>query len=245
VIPDQVDANCLRSDHNYPSLIAASDKLRLTDVSCSGATTAEMTTPQGTAPPQFDALSRSTDVVTVTIGGNDVGFASILGTCAQLGVSDPTGAPCRSHYTSGGADQLTQQIERTAPKISQVIRSIHQRAPRALVLIVGYPDLFPNDGVGCTSVSVPFAARDFAYLRDKEKEVNAMLARQAFEGGAGYVNTYTPTIGHDMCQPTGRRWIETLAPSTPAAPAHPNAQGEQAMATAVEHSAAHRGLLHQ
>lgn len=50
-----------------------------------------------------------------------------------------------------------------------------------------------------------------------------MIARQAHRGGAQYVDTYTPTVGHDLCQPVANRWIETFAPETPAAPVHPNA----------------------
>ncbi|WP_405583650.1 SGNH/GDSL hydrolase family protein [Streptomyces sp. NBC_01190] len=241
VVPTQVDAACARSDHNYPSLVAAAKKATLTDVSCSGATTADMTAPQGSVPPQFAALDRHTDLVTVTIGGNDIGFSTILGTCAQLTATDPAGAPCQAHFTSGGTDQLKQVIDRTAPKVAKVLRGIQARAPHARVLLVGYPDLFPNDGVGCTSQTTPFAAGDFAYMRDTEKRLNGMLARTAAWNHAGYVDTNTPTIGHDMCQLPADRWIENLAPASPAAPAHPNALGEQAMAKATaRHLAAHR-----
>jgi lysophospholipase L1-like esterase len=121
-----------------------------------------------------------------------------------------------------------------APSIAEALDDIRQRAPRAKVLVVGYPDLFPDDGVGCTSSAMPLAAGDFAYLRDTEKKLNAMLASQASASGARYVDTYTPTVGHDMCKPAGERWIEPLAPVAPAAGAHPNAQGQQAMATAVQ-----------
>ncbi|MFB7493425.1 SGNH/GDSL hydrolase family protein [Streptomyces sp. NPDC056161] len=238
LVPDQVDANCLRSSHNYPSLVARSSGATLTDVTCSGATTAEMTAAQGTAPAQFDALDRHTDLVTVTIGGNDIGFSTVLGTCAKLSATDPAGAPCRDHLTGAGTDQVTASIAATAPKVAKVLRGIHQRAPYAKVVVVGYPDLFPEDGVGCTSASVPLAAGDFSYLRDKEKELNGMLARQARLGRAQFVNTYDPTIGHDICRPVGERWIETFAPQTPAAPLHPNADGESAMATAVERTLA-------
>ncbi|MEU6218648.1 SGNH/GDSL hydrolase family protein [Streptomyces sp. NPDC047022] len=240
-VPDQVDANCSRSDHNYPSLVAAHQRARLTDVTCSGATTAEMTAPQGTAPAQFDALSRRTDLVTLSIGGNDAGFSSVLGTCARLTSSDPAGAPCRAYFTSGGHDRLKDTIEQTAAKVARVVRGVHQRSPHARVLVVGYPDLLPDSGVGCTSSSVPFAAGDFAYLRDTEKELNAMMARVAYRGGARFVDTYGPTVGHDLCQAPGTRWMESLAPSMPAAPFHPNALGEQAMARAVERAlACHR-----
>lgn len=234
LVPTQVDATCQRSDQNYPSLVARSRSATLTDVSCSGATTAAMTAPQADGvPAQFDALDRGTDLVTVTIGGNDIGFSTVLGTCAHLTSGDPTGAPCRSHYAGTGADQVTDAVTRTAPKVAQVLRGIHRRAPHARVVVVGYPDLFPEDGVGCTSSKVPLAAGDFAWLRDKEKELNTMLARQARRGGAEYVNTYTPTVGHDLCKPIGERWIETFAPETPAAPMHPNAMGESVMAAAV------------
>lgn len=86
-----------------------------------------------------DALGRGTDLVTVTIGGNDIGFSTVLGTCAQLTASDPAGAPCRSHYTRAGAggDQITASIAGTAPKIAQVLRGIHRRSPHARVVVVG------------------------------------------------------------------------------------------------------------
>ncbi|MEU8591052.1 SGNH/GDSL hydrolase family protein [Streptomyces sp. NPDC048664] len=240
-VPDQVDTACARSSHNYPSLVAARQGARLTDVTCSGATTVEMTSPQGTAPAQFDALSRGTDLVTVSIGGNDAGFSAVLGTCARLTPTDPTGAPCRAHFTGGGHDQLEEAIEKTAAKVARVVRGVHQRSPHARVLVVGYPDLLPDDGAGCTSASVPFAAGDFAYLRDTEKELDAMMARVAHRRGAGFVDTYGPTVGHDVCRPAGTRWLESLAPSMPAAPFHPNALGERAMAAAVERAlACHR-----
>ncbi|MGW0796448.1 SGNH/GDSL hydrolase family protein [Streptomyces sp. NPDC002692] len=234
LVPDQVDPTCLRSSHNYPSLVAGSTAATLTDVSCSGATTADMTAAQGTAPAQFAALRRGTDLVTVTIGGNDIGFSTVLGTCARVTATDPAGAPCRAHFTSTGSDTVTDSIARTAPKVAQVLRGIHHRAPHARVVVVGYPDLFPDDGVGCTSAKVPLAAGDFSYLRDKEKELNAMLARQARRNGARYVDTYAPTVGHDLCRPAANRWIETFTPDSPAAPVHPNAAGESAMAGAVE-----------
>jgi lysophospholipase L1-like esterase len=233
LIPVQTDANCLRSSSNYPSLVVQRlARATLTDVSCSGATTKEMWQAQGTNPPQLDAVTRATDLVTLQIGGNDVGFGSIIATCAGVAATDPTGSPCRAHYNASGTDQLQTNIRDTAPKVAAVLAGIHKRAPHARVVVVGYPDLLPDSGVGCRP-SVPFADGDFAYLRDTEKGVNAMLARQARAAHATYVDTYTPTIGHDMCQTPGVRWIEPLTPASPAAPAHPNALGEQAMAAVV------------
>ncbi|GAA2486959.1 SGNH/GDSL hydrolase family protein [Streptomyces longisporus] len=233
LIPQQVDANCARSDHNYPSIVAAARKATaFKDVSCSGATTDNMWKAQGTNEPQLDALNRDTGLVTVQIGGNDIGFSSIIGTCARLSSQDPTGDPCRRYYASSGIDQLTVAIARTAPKIDAVLRAVHARAPHARVLVVGYPDLLPDDGSGCYP-AVPFAAEDFAYLRDTGKRLNLMLRLVAEWDRAGYVDTYGPTVGHDMCKAPDVRWIEPLQPASPAAPAHPNAKGEEAMARAV------------
>jgi lysophospholipase L1-like esterase len=232
-IPTQVDANCARSNQNYPSLVAAAGHYAsFTDVSCGGATTVQMWQAQGTNGPQLDAVNRDTTLVTLQIGGNDIGFGSIIATCAGLSVTDPAGSPCKQHYRASGIDQLTVNVVKTAPKVAQVLRAVHRQAPHARVVVVGYPDLLPDDGVGCFP-SVPFAAGDFPYLRDTEKQLNAMLRIEALLGHAEYVDTYRPTVGHDMCKAPADRWIEPLAPASPAAPAHPNAKGEQVMAQAV------------
>lgn len=244
-VPTQVDTTCLRSDRNYPSLVARSRNASLTDVSCSGATTADITAPQSEGvPAQLDAVHRGTDLVTLTIGGNDIGFSTVLGTCVSLMSGDPVGAPCRTHFTSAGDDRITDAIAGTGSKVAAVLRDIHRRAPHARVVVVGYPDLFPDDGVGCTGPGVPLAAGDFAWLRDKEKELNTMLLRQARRGGTEYVNTYAPTVGHDLCKPAGERWIEPFVPQAPAAPVHPNATGENAMANAVERGLPRHGRHH-
>ncbi|MGQ5636084.1 MULTISPECIES: SGNH/GDSL hydrolase family protein [unclassified Streptomyces] len=232
-IPQQVDANCARSDHNYPSLVAARRQVSgFDDVSCAGATTAEMWQAQGTNAPQLDAVRRDTDLVTLQIGGNDVGFGPIIGTCARLAAQDPTGDPCERSYNAAGYDQLELAIVQTAPKVARVLRAVHARAPHARVIVVGYPDLLPDDGSGCFP-QVPFAQKDFPYLRDTEKRLNLMLRLVAGVNRAEYVDTYTPTAGHDMCKAPADRWIEPLQPAAPAAPAHPNAKGEDAMAQAV------------
>ncbi|MER6954253.1 SGNH/GDSL hydrolase family protein [Streptomyces sp. NPDC000618] len=232
-IPRQVDANCARSDHNYPSIVAGQLRMsQFKDVSCSGATTEHMWKPQGTNGPQLDAVGRNSDIVTVQIGGNDIGFGTIIGTCVQLAPTDPTGDPCRRHYGASGVDELSVTIAKTAPKIARVLEAVHDRAPHARVLLVGYPDLLPDDGSGCAP-SVPFATQDFPYLRDTEKRLNLMLRLVARWNHAEYVDTYGPTIGHDMCKSPAVRWIEPLQPASPAAPAHPNAKGEEAMAGAV------------
>jgi lysophospholipase L1-like esterase len=235
--PTGTPAGCLRSTHNYSgdirATVGASSYL---DAACSGATTANMTQPQSTAigtnPPQFDALAADDSLVTVTIGGNDVGFSSILKECATLSVTSPFGNPCQRHYTAGGTDQLAAAVAATGPKVAAVLRGIHSRAPQARILLAGYPDILPNTGTGCWP-AVPLAHGDVPYLRATEVAFNRTLAQEAAANGATFVDTYTATIGHDVCQRPGVKWVEGLVPTSLAYPFHPNAQGQQAMANQV------------
>jgi hypothetical protein len=236
LIPNQTldPLGCLRSDHDYPHLVApATGQPVFRDVSCSGADTDDMFNEQGVTPgpnpPQLDAVDAGTRVVTLGIGGNDIGFSGIIEDCATLW---PFGNPCRDKFVSGGVDQLSGRIAATGPKVAAVLDAIHARAPQARVLVVGYPAIMPETGSGCWP-SMPIAFNDVGYLRTKEKELNAMLAAQAAAHGATYVDTYTPSIGHDVCKSTSVRWVEPIIPGNTAAPVHPNARGMAGMAAAV------------
>jgi hypothetical protein len=237
LIPMQVGtpADCARSDHNYPSLTAEAFGLALRDVSCSGATTKHMANPQsglpagGTNPPQFNGVTPDAAVVTVGIGGNDAGLVSVGAKCGELGATNPTGHACRDFYTAGGRDQVKEKIDAAAPKIAAVLQGIHTRAPDARVAIVGYPAVVPTDGTGCYP-TVPLSPDDIAYFNELLVKINAMIAGQARANDAEYVDTYTPSIGHDVCTLPLTRWFEGLAPTEPAFPLHPNGRGEASLA---------------
>lgn len=237
---------CLRSNRNYPALVAGTlGAADFRDASCSGATTADLTaaqrTPLGTNAPQLDRLDADVALVTVTIGGNDIGFGEIIQECARRSPAAPLGSACKDHYTAGGQDQLAARIAATAPKVAAVLAAIDDRSPDADVLVVGYPTILPDSGPGCFPV-VPLSAGDVAYLRETEKRLNAMLADEADRAGVEFVDTYTPTIGHDVCRPPGVKWVEGLVPTAPAAPVHPNGLGMTAMAAAVGEVLADRGV---
>jgi lysophospholipase L1-like esterase len=230
-------AGCLRSSHDYPALVAAATGASsFTDVSCSGASTANMTAPEsvvfGTNPPQLNAVKASTTLVTLGIGGNDIGFSGIVLLCSGLSFIDPFGAPCKRHYTGGGLDQLAEAVAQTGPKVAAILEDIHSRAPAARVLLVGYPALLPATGDGCWPLA-PFASGDVPYLRGVELKLNQMLASEAAAHGATYVDTYTDSTGHSLCNGPGTKWIEGIVPTSLAAPVHPNAPGEKAMARQV------------
>ncbi len=217
---------CLKSDHNYPRLAAGGIGLPLRDPSCSGATTDDMTNPQsvdpdGPNPPQFNSLDASTKVVSLTIGGNDIGFSSIAESCITY---NPFSHPCKDKYDSGGVDQISQRIQATAPKVAAVLQGIHARSPSARVFVVNYPAIFPETGSGCWP-QMPISYSDTPYLRAKEQELNQMLATQAAANGASLVSWYAASIGHDACKSSSVRWVEPLVPGNSAAPIHPNASG--------------------
>ena len=216
---------CIKSDHNYAHLAAPRLGLDLRDPSCSGAETEDMTQIQGVwpepNPPQFDALAADTKLVTLGIGGNDIGFSGLAQDCFS---QSPQGSPCRDKYTASGQDEVSTRIADAAPKVAAVLQGIHTRAPDARVLVVNYPAILPDSGEGCWPV-IPVARGDAAWLRDKERELNQMLADQAAANGATLVDWYTASIGHDACRPPVIRWVEPAVPVNAAAPLHPNLGG--------------------
>jgi lysophospholipase L1-like esterase len=236
VVTAQMPAGCLQSDHNYPHVVAPHLSVPLVDASCSGATTDDMTAAQDVTgtdnAPQFDRLTAQTKIVTLGIGGNDIGFADIAVACASGGLLHPDGTPCQDTYVVNGDDTISDAITAMKPKLAAVLDGIHQRSPQAKVFVVGYPAILPDTGDGCYPV-MPITAGDVPYVRAKEQELNAAIQSVTAAHSDVFVDTYTPSIGHDACQAIGTKWVEPVVPTEPAAPVHPNARGEQGMATAV------------
>jgi lysophospholipase L1-like esterase len=236
LIPDPVlPLGCLKSSNNYPRLAAPGIGLPLRDATCSGARTVHMTEPQGVDPdgpnpPQFNALDASTTVVSLTIGGNDIGFSEVAQSCI---VVNPFSHPCLDKYNAGGIDQLKARINATAPKVAAVLQGIKARAPSAKIYVVNYPAIFPETGYGCWP-QMPIGFLDVPYLRSTQKSLNAMLATQAAANGATLVNWYAASIGHDACKGSSTRWVEPLVPGNSAAPIHPNKAGMVGAANALD-----------
>jgi lysophospholipase L1-like esterase len=240
LIPSQTltPLGCLRSTRNFARLAAASTGRSLVDVSCSGARTDHMLNPQstsaGTNPPQFNALSAAARVVSLQIGGNDIGFSEILENCSTV---NPFGRPCQNRYVRNGVDELRARIANTAPKITTVLEGIAARAPAARIVVVNYASIVPDMGFGCWP-QVPLAWADVPYVRGIHKALNQMLEDRTAAAAAGginavYVDSYTPSLGRDACRSSTVRWVEPLIPSNAAAPFHPNARGMQGIAPHV------------
>ena len=143
-----------RSARNYPHLVAEKLGLDLVDVTYSGATTANvLTDPQHGAPPQVDALDGSETLVTVTIGGNDVGYVPLLMAAGlpRIARSLPLlGGLLREQLDPGGRDRALVEV---AESLKEVGRTVRQRAPRARVLFVDYLTLLPPAGTPAPPLS--------------------------------------------------------------------------------------------
>ena len=224
---------CLKSSNNYGRIAQRTLAFaEYGDATCSGARTDHMTAPQnvspGPNPPQFNSLSADTRLVTLSIGGNDIGFSDLALDCVS---ALPFGSPCRDRYTRGG-DQISARIAATAPKVAAVLQGIHARSPLAKVLVLNYSAIFPHSGNGCWP-RMPVTPADVRWLREKQVQLNAMLATQAAANAATIVDVYGASAGRDACAGSGTRWVEPYIPGNAAAPLHPNLRGMQAMAAMV------------
>jgi hypothetical protein len=213
---------CLRSLRNYPHLIAAATGAQLTDVTCGGADTTHYAASQypGVAP-QLDALHPDTQLVTMTIGGNDSSvFINSILECGVAGLSTVgQGSPCKDRYGSSFTDTINNT---TYPSL------VRARAPQAEVSIMGYPWIVPTSG-GCFD-KMPIAAGDVPYLRNIQATLNDSIAKAARKTGVTFIDLSRVSDGHDACQPLGVRWIEPVLQGTNPVIVHPNALGESQMA---------------
>ena len=223
---------CGQSAANYPHLVASALHLSLTDVSCGGAKTENFTVAQyPDQPPQFDALSPATEVVTVGMGGNDNNlFATLVEGCTKLDYGKPNkGAPCQKAYEGF----VNKTFEENRGPQETALAEIHTLAPKAKVFLVGYPEITPNRGYCPTAI--PWTTGDMYWFhRDVQRRGDEALRQEASKNHDHFVDTFTNSEGHNACEPVGTRWIEPLFGSLTGVPVHPNAMGEEHDALAVE-----------
>ncbi len=231
VLPvDPTNLLCLRSTANYPHVIAATTGARLKDVTCGAAQTSHFTRSQypGVAP-QVDALSAGTDLVTLTIGGNDNGtFINAITACGTAGVlSGGKGSPCKDRHGTSFDDEIEAN---TYPALKAALRSVRAQAPNARVAALGYPWIMPAAADPSCFLKLPIAAGDVPYLRGIQAHLNEVVERAAEETGVTFVDFSGVSEGHDACEAAGTRWIEPLLFGHSLVPVHPNALGERRMA---------------
>jgi len=219
---------CLRSVRNYPHVIAADTGAQLKDVTCGAAETSHFFESQYPGvPPQLNALKQDTQLVTMTIGGNDSGvFIDTILACGTAGLSTlGQGSPCKDRYGSSFEDTINAV---TYPSLVKTLSAVRAKASAARVAILGYPWIMPASG-GCFT-KMPIAQGDVPYVRGIQATLNDAVRRAAAATGSTYVNFSTVSNGHDACQPLGVRWIEPVLQGTNPVIVHPNALGESEMA---------------
>ncbi|MFM6848601.1 MAG: SGNH/GDSL hydrolase family protein, partial [Terrabacter sp.] len=197
--------SCQRSVYAYPSLDAASLGLALTFRACSGATVADVTNTQ------LSALTSSTAYVTISVGGNDAGFADVLTECAQ---------PAWMSNCNGAIDGAQSIINNTLPgRLSTLYSSIRTKAPNAKVIVVGYPRIF--NGEDCNLLTW-FSPTEESRLNATADLINSTTAARASAAGFSFANPTSRFVGHAVCD--SPEWINGL--SNPIVESyHPNISG--------------------
>jgi lysophospholipase L1-like esterase len=226
---------CVRSDHNYPSLVAADLEVDdFVDVTCSGATPRDLTRvshpfPESTIPPQLRAVTPGTDLVTLGIGGNDLDlFATLVRTCTRLRGSDPQGDPCTRRFAEDGPD-LRSATRTISNRVAGALREIRARAPQARVLLVGYLRLVPDRG---TCPALPLAAGDYPQGRRISRALNQALVDAADRTDVEFVDAYELSRGHDIC--SADPWVNgRVSQREKALSYHPFESGMRAVADEV------------
>lgn len=189
------DRQCLRSEQAYPAVVtSARGDLDLVFEACSGATTDDLLREQ------LDGLTADTRWVTVTIGGNDIGFADIVVACASASLA----GNCEEEIAEGerkAREELPAKLDRT-------YRAIRQRAPHARVLVLGYPRLFQDRGrpPNCTGGALFTPERIERLNRGAEMLRDLIRERVAAAGPGFYFLDAIPVFeGHEVCSPNP--WI--------------------------------------
>ncbi|WP_330274530.1 SGNH/GDSL hydrolase family protein [Lentzea sp. NBC_00516] len=241
---DGTAGNCWRSNNSYGEQVAA--RLRaagrlgsFANVSCSGAATADFSRPFKDRPAQLDALKRDTNLVLLTVGTNDIDYATYGGICIQ---ADCTGAP---------TEAILARLPQMGLNVTALLTEIDKRSPHARVVVVGYgrqvstsdnPDgatLDPICGEGIFTTAERAQGNQVAdgidaTLRSAVTKAARQGVKATFASPFSRPGTFD---GHALCE-SGTpflRGFDALAPGQegPEAVFHPNQQGQTALASLV------------
>ncbi|MEU9107357.1 SGNH/GDSL hydrolase family protein [Streptomyces xanthophaeus] len=196
--------SCQRSSKAYPSLWAAANApASFSFTACSGATTGTVKSSQLTP------LNSTTTLVSVTAGGNDVGFANVMQTCVLQ-----SEATCVS-----AVDNAIAQVNNTLPgSLSSLYGAIRTKAPQARVVVLGYPRFYQLNG----SCIAGLSETERAAINRGSDALNGMLAKQAANAGFAYSSVVDEFTGHEIC--SSAAWLHSV--SVPVSNSyHPTATG--------------------
>jgi lysophospholipase L1-like esterase len=209
---------CTRSSHNYANLVAAKLKLSLVDASCSGATTANvLTMSQGTNPPQIDAVTSDTSLVTFTVGGNDIGYTTTAFSCGM-------GGACTSHPA-----RLASSLATLKTSLTTMVSTIRSKAPSAKIVLVTYPRLVPP--TACPALN--FSQEGDQVVGSIGQGLEQVFVEVAKATHVLLADPYVIGQTHGPCAPADASWIAGHT-VTVGFPYHPTPLGHEEMAALTE-----------
>lgn len=232
ILPKQTGTppRCGRSALNYAQHLAQIRGLDLTDVTCSGARTTHVLGAWRELPAQLDAIRPDTALVTVTIGGNDIGYIGglINASCAALAkVNTEATSKCRPVVSPSAADY--QGLEN---RLRQIAVETRARAPKAALVFVSYMAVLPPQGV-CSAV--PLAAQQADASRMIGARLDAITARVAKEQGGIFVDSASVTGAHHACaQVPWMQGYDANPDWKTQVPYHPTGEGMAAVARLID-----------
>ncbi|ONI75064.1 triacylglycerol lipase [Actinosynnema sp. ALI-1.44] len=201
--PDSGD--CLRSQYAYPVLVAQRNGSALTFAACSGARIADVQNNQ------LGSLNSGTAYVTVSAGGNDAGFSSVITQCAK-----PWPYTCTNEINAAN----TTIRDAIPGRLDGLYNAIKGRAPNAKVVVVGYPRLF--NGEECNALA-RISPGEQAELNKSADLLAGVISARAAAHGFAFVDPRPAFTGHAVCDDT--EWLNGL--SNPISESyHPNRTGQ-------------------
>jgi lysophospholipase L1-like esterase len=229
---DGGDNSCHRSRNAWPAALAEQRGLTaLPSLACSGATLTDLMSGRARSNQperrvsQLARMSAKATVVTVTIGGNDLGFRSILESCIA--------ADCVDRYHRPTGDVLDARIDGLARRLPAAYRAIQSAAPRARVFVVDYPELFPEGEPNCAALG-RISPEEGDYLDRKIERADIAILDAAREAGVTGIDVSTALRGGELTC-SGPQYLNRASPRLEllSASFHPNAAGQDRLAHAV------------
>ena len=205
--------SCQRSPDAYGPLIASAKSYSLSFQACSGAKTTDVNSNQ------LGTLSSSTNLVTITIGGNDAGFSNVIINCALY------------YFTCGGAiKEANEFIEKKLPALlDTTYNDIRARATTAHVVVLGYPRLFTAEGTTCNANFL--TSSNEKKLNETGDKLDAAIKARVAAHGFTFVDPRNAFLPHEVC--SSSEWLN--GQSLPLEESyHPNVKGQEDFTTLVE-----------
>ncbi|MGH3149825.1 MAG: SGNH/GDSL hydrolase family protein [Streptosporangiaceae bacterium] len=200
--------SCERSENAYPEQWAgAHSPATFVSVACSGATTADVLSSQ------VSALGTSTTLVSITIGGNDAGFSSVIETCVLSSTTSCLNAVAKAEAFV--ASQLPARLDST-------LAAIRTHAPNARVVVLSYPDLYD---LSKSSTCIGLSTKDRTALNGGADALDGALATAAKGYGDTFADVRSQFAGHEICD--SGRWLNSVDIFALSSSYHPTAAGQE------------------